>query len=452
MQEHLIIIGGVAAGPKAAAKARKENPDLKITIYTDGYHISYSSCSLPYYIEGLINNPGELLVRSPETFKTKYNVNVRIRHRVVRISPESKKVEIENLETGEKFEDEYTKLLIATGARAFIPDIEGIHLNNVFTLRSYIDALKIKEQMSKAKKAVIVGAGYIGLEMVEALYNSGLDVTIVELACQILPILDSDTATQIQKYLFEEKNIKMVTCNKLKRLIGDENDNIKQVETDQGEVIDADIVILSIGVRPNIDLAASAGIEIGETGAIKVNDRMQTSIPDIYAAGDCAEQTHLITGKPVWVPLGSTANKQGRVAAINITGGEAGFKGVLASHVSKIFDYTNAGSGLSEKEAKKHGYDYETVIITHRDKSGHYPGVENITIKLIADKSTRKLLGGQVIGKGDADKRANIIATALTAGMTIDDISDIDITYSPPYSPVIDPVIVAAEALQDKLK
>ncbi|EKE03425.1 MAG: pyridine nucleotide-disulfide oxidoreductase dimerization region [uncultured bacterium] len=451
MQEHLIIIGGVAAGPKAAAKARRENPDLKITLYTDGYHISYSSCSLPYYIEGLIQNPEKLLVRSPETFKTKYNVNVHIRHRVVKISPDTKTVEIENLENADKFQDKYTKLLIATGAHPFIPDIEGIHLNNVFTLRTFLDALKIKEKMNKHKKAVIVGAGYIGLEMVEALQCSGLDVTLIELACQILPILDTDMAEQIEKYLTEEKNLKIITCNRLERLIGDEEGNVKQIETDHGQVIDTDIVLLSPGVRPNVELAKNAGIEIGEAGAIKVNDRMQTSIPDIYAVGDCAEQIHLITGKPVWIPLGSTANKQGRVAAINITGGDAKFKGVLGSHVSKIFDYTNAGSGLSEREAQKHGYDYQAKTITYRDKSGHYPGAKDITIKLIADKKTRKLLGAQIIGKGDADKRANIIATALTAGLTIDDIPDIDITYSPPYSPVIDPIIVAAEALIDKI-
>lgn len=450
MQEHLVIIGGVAAGTKAASKARRENPDLKISIYTDSYHISYSSCSLPYYIEDLVKDKNKLLIRSPEIFKTKFNIDVHIRHKVTRIIPEEKKILVDNLENGEHSEAMYTKLLIATGAHSVIPDIEGIKLNNVFTLRSFTDGIKIKSQVQKSKRAVIVGAGYIGLEMVEAFHNSGLDITLIEMSSQILPLMDEELATQIHKYL-EEKNIKIITSDGVKRLISDEDNNVKRVETRNGAIIDADIALISVGAKPNIELAREAGIEIGETGAIKVNSKMQTNIEDIYAAGDCAEQINLITGKPTWVPLGSTANKQGRVAAINITGGNEEFVGVLGSHISKIFEFANAGTGLTEKQANKYGYNYETVTITDKDRSSLFPGAEDFTLKLIADKSTGKLIGAQGIGKGDVDKRINVLATALTAHMTIDDIANIDITYSPPYSPVIDPVIIAAEQLQEKL-
>lgn len=451
MQEHLIIIGGVAAGAKAASKARKENPDLKISIYTEGRHISYSACALPYYIEDLITDQSKLLIRSPEIFKTKYNIDVFTEYRVIEILPDSKEIQVEDIKTGNKFKVKYSALLISTGARAFMPNMEGMNLNNVFILRSFADGIAIKNSSAKARKTVIAGTGYIGLEMAESFYNSGHDVTMIEQSNQILPVLDIEMAEQIQKYLEEEKQLKIILNNKIKRLIGNENNTVKQIETNDAKIIDADLVLFSIGIRPNVELAQSAGIELGETGAIKVNEKMQTNIPDIYAAGDCVEDIDMITGKPVWMPLGSSANKQGRIAAINITGGKARFKGVLRSYVSKVFDYTVAKTGLTEKEAQKYNYNYEIIIVTHKDKSSYYPDAREITIKLIADKHTRKLLGAQIIGKGDADKRINIIATALTAGMTVDDIQDIDITYAPPYSPAIDPVIIAAQNLQEKL-
>ena len=442
MQKHLIIIGGVAAGTKAAAKARRESPDMKITLYTDSKYISYSACGMPYYIEDLIKDEKRLIVRTSEYFKEREDVDILIKH----------KVEVENLETGEKFFDEYSKLLIATGSRAFVPNIEGADLQNVFVLKDIDDAVEIKQHLKKSKKVVIVGGGYIGLELLEAFQVHDIDLTMIDRSPQILNTFDLDMSSHIQKYLTEEKNIKIITDDSLKRLINNSKGFVKQVETSEGKLIDADMVVLALGVRPNIELAKDAGIEIGETGAIKVNERMQTNFPDIFAAGDCVETINTVTGKSVWIPLGSTANKMGRIAAINITGGYEEFKGITGSMVVKIFDYTASKTGLSEKEAKELGYDYAISILMHRDKSGYMPDAKEITIKMIAEKSSGRILGAQVIGKGDADKRVNIVAAALTANMTVKEFMGIDLTYAPPYSPSIDPILIAAQMLYSKLK
>lgn len=452
MQKQLIIIGGVAAGTKAAAKARRESPDLKITLYTESRYISYSACGMPYYIENLIKDEKRLIVRTPEYFKEREDIDIHIKHKVTRILPEENKVEVENLETGEKFIDEYSKLLIATGSRAFVPDIEGVKLQNVFVLKDIDDAVEIKKNIKQSKKVVIVGGGYIGLELLESFKAHDTDLTMIDRSQQILNTFDLDISSHIQNYLIEEKNINIITNESMKRLIGDSKSFVKQVETSGGKIINADMVILALGVRPNIELAKEAGIEIGETGAIKVNERMQTNFPDVFAAGDCVETINIVTDKSVWIPLGSTANKMGRIAAINITGGYEEFKGITGSMVVKIFDYTASKTGLSEKEAKELGYDYVIAILMHRDKSGYMPDAKEITIKMIAEKSSGRILGAQVIGKGDADKRVNVVAAALTANMTVKEFMGIDLTYAPPYSPSIDPILIAAQMLYSKLK
>ena len=452
MQKHLVIIGGVAAGTKAAAKARRESPDMKITLYTESKYISYSACGMPYYIEDLIKDEKRLIVRTPEYFKDREDIDIHIKHKVTRILPEEYRVEVENLETGEKFSDEYSKLLIATGSRAFVPDIEGVKLQNVFVLKDIDDAVEIKKSLKHSKKVVIVGGGYIGLELLESFQAHGIDLIMIDRSSQILNTFDLDMTSNIQKYLIEEKNINIITNESLKKLIGDNKDSVKQVETSEGKLIDTDMVILALGVRPNIELAKDAGIEIGETGAIKVNERMQTNFSDIFAAGDCVETINTVTGKNVWIPLGSTANKMGRIAAINITGRYEEFKGITGSMVVKIFDYTASKTGLSEKEAKDLGYDYVIAILMHRDKSGYMPDAKEIIIKMIAEKSSGRILGAQIIGKGDADKRVNVVAAALTANMTVEEFMGIDLTYAPPYSPSIDPILVAAQMLYSKLK
>lgn len=451
MKEHLIIIGGVAAGTKAAAKARREKTNLKITLYTDIEHISYSACGMPYYIEDVIKSENSLIVRTPKYFKEKENIDILLKHRVTKIFPEEYKVEVENLETGEKFVDEYSKLLIATGASPVKPDIEGVELENIFVLKEIEDSIKIKNRLKDAKKVVIAGGGYIGMELLESFSVYDAEVTLIERSAQILNTFDSDMSSHIQKYLTEEKNINIITNDGIKRIIGDDSGFVKRIETTNGDFIEADTLILALGVRPNVNLAVDSGIKTGKTGAIEVNELMQTNFPDIYAAGDCAETINMLTGKNVWIPLGSTANKMGRVAAINITGGYEKFNGVLGSMVVKIFDYTAAKSGLSEKEAKNFGYDYVLAILSHRDKSGYMPDSQDIMIKMLADKHTGKLLGIQAIGKGDADKRVNVVAAALTANMTVEEFMGIDLTYAPPYSSAIDPVLVAAQILYSKL-
>jgi len=458
MKNHLIIIGGVAAGAKAAAKARRLAPDLKITIYTKGEDISYSACGMPYFIENIIKEKKELIVRTPQRFKEKENVDVKIRHEVVKIFPEEKKVQIKNLNNGEIFEDEYSKLLIASGARAFVPDIEGVELENVFVLKEVDDAINIKEMLQNVKSAVIIGGGYIGMEMTEALItgikNNGNipDITVIDRLPQLLNTFDEELASQIESYLTTEIGVKIIKNISLKKLIGDEKSFVTGVETSSGEIIPADIVILALGVKPNVEFAEESGVIIGETGAIKTNRQMKTNLVDVYAAGDCVETTSIVTGKRVWVPLGSTANKMGRVAAINITGGKEDFKGVTSSMVVKIFDYTASKTGINEKEAKLYAYNYITETITHHDKSGYMPDAEQITLKMIADVDTGRILGLQAIGKGDADKRVNIVSVALLAEMTLEDFINVDLTYAPPYSSAIDLVLILAQNLYSKFK
>jgi len=452
MQEHLIIIGGVAAGTKAASKARRENHELKITLYTDEKHISYSACGMPYFIGNDVDSENKLLVRPPEAFREKENIDIKLFHRVTKIDSHSNKVLVKNLETDEEFEDQYTNLLIATGSRAVVPPIEGIDLNNVYKLKNIEDGKKINESAKSARKAVIIGGGYIGLELAESFKETNKETTIVEMAPQILSTFDPDLAAQIKKYMTEEKGVNVITDDSVVSLEGDEHGNLTRVKTKKGETIDADIAIIAVGVKPNVELAEEAGVEIGETGAIKVNRRMQTNLPNIYAAGDCAQTINRVTGKPAWVPLGSTANKQGRVAAINITGGFAEFYGVLGSAVTKIFDYTASISGINEKTAKQEGIEYELAIVSHKDRSGYMPGAKEITIKMLAEKESGRIIGIQAIGKGDADKRVNVVATAITAGMSVNEFLQTDLTYAPPYSPAIDPLLIAAQILEKKLE
>lgn len=437
MPKHLIIIGGVAAGTKAASKARREDNNLKITLYTEEKYISYSACGMPYYIQGVIPSEQRLLVRSPEEFKERENIDIKILHRVTKIDPENNKVTVKNLETEEGFEDEYTNLLISTGSRAIVPELEGVDTNKVYKLKTIDDAIKIKEAVKSAKRGVIIGGGYIGVEMAEALHSLGMETTVIERAPQVLTTFDPDLAYQVQRHM-EEKGVKVLV----------NTDASGELE----EIKQADIIIMAVGVRPNIDLAREAGVKIGETGAIKVNERMQTSIPNIYAAGDCAETHNRITGKDVWIPLGSTANKQGRIAAMNITGEYAEFGGVLGSLVVKVFDFTASKSGLSEKEAKMLGLEYEIAIVPHRDRSGYMPNARDIIVKMIAERKTGRLLGVQAIGEGDADKRVNVVASAMTGNMTVFDFMQSDLTYAPPYSPAIDPLLIAAQILENKIK
>lgn len=451
MTKKLIVIGGVAAGTKIAAKVRRENEGMIIKVFTQDEHISYAGCGLPYYIGDDIKEKQGLLVKTPEDFKLQFNIDVFIRHKVSHINVETKQVTIVNLETNEEFTENFDKLAIATGASPFVPPVEGKNLKNVYNLRNVNDAVAIKDLIDRGKVArvAIIGGGLIGMETAEAFIHRGVEVTVIELSDQILGPIDRELAELAEQHA-SQKGVKIITGDGVKKLIGDHAGNVCKVVTSQTE-IDVDLVLMSIGVRPNTAIAQQAGLEIGETGAIKVNNTMQTSYPDIYSAGDCVESMHLVTGKPTWLPLGSVANKQGRVAALNIAGKTAEFPGVLGSLIVKIFDLNVAKTGLSEKEAKKFGYDYEVVTIKGNDKAGYYPGCKHITIKLIADKQSEKLLGCQIIGEGIVDKRIDVVAMALTAGMTIDTFMDLDLAYAPPYSAAIDVLLVAATKLYEKI-
>ncbi len=447
----IVILGGVAAGAKAAAKARRTCSDAEIELYTDDTHISYSACGLPYFIEGNFEDYRLLLVRSPEEFE-KSGVKVFLKHRAAKIIPYSKQVLIEDLNSKRAFLIDYDKLIIATGARAIVPNITNVDLKNIFTLRKLEDGIAIKNKVQESKNAVIVGGGYIGMELLEALVKQKLHVTLFEYAPHIMTMFDEDMSELIYEQLnsisagrFEIYRSELVT-----EFSGD-NNGVHKVRTGSGKELEVDLVIIAAGAVPNVEIAREAGIAIGETGAIKVNDRMQTNFEDIYACGDCVEENLIISDTKIWMPLGANANKEGRVAAINVCGGDERFHGVLASAVTRCLSLTMSMTGLTEKRAKQLGYETEAVKVTKNDKVGFMPDVNNITLKLVADKASGLLLGCQAVGSGDADKRVNTVTSALLAGMTVNEFFKNDITYAPPFSPTIDPLLNAAQILNSKI-
>lgn len=448
--EKIVIIGGVAAGPKAAAKARRIKPDAQIDIYTDDTNVSYSSCGLPFFIEGNFADYNMLIARTPEEFEEQ-NIHIHLQHRVTKIMPDKKQVLIQNKAENKEFTVDYDKLVIATGASPIIPPIKNIELKNVFTLRTVEDGINIKEKVLKSKKAVIIGGGYIGIEILEAFVKQGLEVTLIEFAPHIMSIFDDDISELIEEQVLRlhSDRVKIVTSDAVTELVGE--NEVTGVKTKNGLEFEAELVIVATGVRPNVQLATDAGIELGETGAIKVNKKMQTNIEDIYACGDCIEKIHIVSKTPVWVPLGSTANKEGRCAAINLCGGEDFFEGILGSAVTRYYGMTMSMTGLTEKQAIKLGYEPVSKLVTKLDKVGYMPAAKNITIKLIADKKSRILLGAQAIGCGDADKRVNTVATGLLCPMTVDSFFANDLTYAPPYSPSIDPLLNTAQRLIEKM-
>lgn len=448
--EKIVIIGGVAAGPKAAFKARRLNPEAEINIYTEDTHVSYSACGLPFYVEGNFEDYHMLIARNIEDFESQ-NIHVHLLQRAVKILPDKKQIVVHNLESNEEFTVDYDKLVIATGAKPIIPPIKNINLKNVYTLRTLEDGIEIKEKLKNIQHATIIGGGYIGIEMLEAFTKQKLTATLIEFAPHIMPFFDEEISEIIKSHILarDTEKVKIITSDAVVELIGE--DNVKSIKTKNGIEFKTDLVLIATGVKPNVQIAIDAGIELGETGAIKVDKHMRTNFADIYAAGDCVEKTHIVSKTPCWVPLGSTANKEGRSAALNLCGQEDCFEGVLGSAVTRYFGFTMSITGLTEKQAINLGFDPVSVMVTKKDKVGYMPEAKNITIKLIADRKTRKVLGAQAIGCGDADKRVNTVTTGLLCGMTIDDLFDDDITYSPPYSPSIDPLLNAAQKLIEKL-
>lgn len=448
----IVIIGAVAAGAKAAAKARRLSQDAEIIVYTDDTHVSYSSCGLPYYIAGNFEDYRMLLVRTPEEFEEQ-GIKISLKHKVIKIVPDTKQILVHNMNENSVELVSYDKLIIATGARPFIPPIKNTELPNIFTVRKIEDGINIKAKAITSKKVLIVGGGYIGMELLESFVTRNLKVTLVENSPHIMPMLDPEISEMIYDQLTSvcENRFDIIRGESVVEFCGDEN-GVTCVLLSSGQMIDTDFVILATGVRPNVEIAYDAGIELGVTKAIKVNKRMETNIKDIYACGDCVEENLVINDSPAWIPLGSNANKEGRCAAINACGEFDEFNGVLASAVTRCLELTISMTGLTETGARNNGIDPISVTVTKFDKVGYMPDVNNITLKLIADRKTGRLIGGQAIGAGDADKRINTLTSALLSKMTVEEFCQNDLTYAPPYSPTIDPLLNAAEILRSKLK
>ncbi len=442
----IIIIGAVAAGTSAAAKARRNNEDAEIVIYEKDNFISYSGCGMPYYIGGEIENVDVLTPRNPEFFKSKYNIDVKIGHEVLEIDPKKQIVQVKNLETGHVFEDSFDKLVIATGATAFKPEIDGLDGENIFFLRNIHDAVKIKNfiKVSKPKKALIVGTGFIGYEVLENFVKLGIEVIILSRSGKIASNLDEDMA----KYLEHELKSRKIVIKKECSVASLENN---MANLDDGTKLDYDMIIFSIGIRPNTELAKKAGLELGQTKAIKVNSKMQTNYPNIYACGDCIETFSSITKKPTYKPLGSTANKTGRIAGDSLSGGDLEYKGNLGTGIYRIFDLSVATTGLNEKEALKNGYDIE---ICHNIKPNkpEYLGGKEMVIKAIAHRETGRLLGVQIVGFDGVDKRIDVFATLITYGAKVDELFHLDLAYSPPFSTTKDPVHYTGMILENAIK
>ncbi|MEJ2209671.1 MAG: FAD-dependent oxidoreductase [Anaerolineae bacterium] len=443
MVERLVVIGGVAAGMSAAAKARRENPELDVVVYERGGYISYAACGMPYWLAGDVPDIGALIVRTPEQM-AKQGVQVCIHHEVRAIDPDSQTVTVRDLQAGREFSQEYDRLVIATGARAAIPAFAqpAADLEGVLELRSLESGLATRRFLDehKPRRAVIVGGGYIAVEMAETLHRLGLEVTLLVRSGQVLrSSLDDDVRTTVEKELTRH-GVEVVQDTPLAL----EGGGHVAAVVGEGGPYPADVVLLGVGARPNVELAHEAGVHLGATGAIATDEHMRTNLPGVYAAGDCAEALHLVTGRPASLPLGSTANKQGRVAGTNAAGGRATFGGIVGTMIVRCFELGVASTGLTTAEAQNLGYDVEATTIRARDLAHYFPGAAEMTVKLVADAANGRLLGGQIVGPGPAAKRIDTLATALHSRMTLSELQRLDLAYAPPFAPVWDPILVAA--------
>ncbi len=451
----VVIIGGVAAGLKAAAKIKRCDPQAQITVLEKGNLISYGACGMPYYvaddvkkIEELMNTPTGVL-RDEKFFRNVKGFAVHIHTEAVKIDRKAKEVLAVDTVSGQQQSFAYDKLVIATGASPLKPNLPGSDLANIYTLWHPNDAARVKEALmgGSIKNVVVIGAGLVGMEMAESFSKWQVNVTVVEMKQHIFAnFLDEEIALAIEKYV-RSKKINILTGETVQAFTG--NDSVRQVITDK-RTIPADLVIMAVGVKPNVELAREAEITVGTTGAIAVNEYLQTSDPDIYAGGDCVENTNIITGEKAFAPMGSTANKHGRVIGENICGGKVKFRGVLNTLVVRIHDLNAGKVGLTEQEAKELGYDYVSVLVTGHDKPHYMPGAKPISVKLIAEVNSNKVIGAQIYGEGEVAKRIDVIAAVLTLGGTVDDLFDIDLSYAPPFNNPIDNVAVAANVMMNK--
>jgi NADPH-dependent 2,4-dienoyl-CoA reductase/sulfur reductase-like enzyme/rhodanese-related sulfurtransferase len=444
----LVIVGGVAAGASAAAKARRCNEDAEIVMFEMGPDISYATCGLPYYLSGVIPERKDLLITTAQFFKKRFGVEVRTRHEVVSIDRDKQKVVVRNLATGDISEEAYDRLILATGASAILPPIPGVDFSFVFTLKTLEDTDGIYAHLKnkKPENAVVVGGGLIGIEAVENLVRKKTKVSVVEFMPQVLSFLDREMAEGVHQHL-RHKGVNIYVSEKVTGI--EKRDGRGWIHTNAGRELPADLVIISVGIRPNTKLAKDAGLRIGPSGGVEVNEFMQTGDPNILAAGDCVESINLVTGKPTLIPMGSAANKQGRAAGANAMGRSIAVKGFTGTVIVKVFDLAVAKTGLSELEAVKEGFSPLVTYVLAGDHAGYYPDAKELQIKTIADRATRRLLGTQIVGEKGVDKRIDVMATAIYNGMALDDLLQLDLAYAPPFSAARDPVIVAGAVGQN---
>src|SRR3712207_3121534 len=448
----LVVVGGVAAGTKAASRARRVNPEMEITVYQEEPEPSISECGLPYLLSGVVEGRKDLVARTPEEFAEK-GIEVRVRHRVERVDPENKRLSVRDLRSLETFEDGYDRLIVATGARAVLPPIPGADLDGVFKLRFLTDSDEIRRYIRDYApgKATVVGGGYTGLEVAENLCRLGMEVSLVEAADRVALAYGTEVADMVEERL-KENGVHAYTGTEVEGLVGD--GRVRGVRFgDRG--LKADLVIVGVGIEPCVELAEAAGAEIGPTGAIVVDEQMKTSVPDVWAAGDCVQTVNLVSGEPVWIPLGDTANQMGRVAGTNaaIPAGEDAleFPGVLGTGIFKVFDLGVGKTGLSEKEAEDAGFEVVIAAVETADRADYYPGVEKVFLKLIADRRSGRLLGAESAGSG-ADKLTDVCAAAIWGRLSYPDLVNPDLAYAPPYGPALSPVIQAATVLSGEFE
>lgn len=429
-----VIIGGVAGGASAAARLRRLDESAEIIVLERGEYVSFANCGLPYYIGNVITNKNHLTLQTPESFRARFNIDVRVNSEALKIDPDTKTVLIKNLQSGSSYTESYDDLILSPGAEPIRPNIDGIDSNFVFTLRNIPDTLKIKEYIERTmpKSAVVMGGGYIGVEMAENLKEAGLDVSIVELADHLIAPLDFDMAADVHRYI-KSNGINLYLNNGVKAIDG------HKVILQNGE-IHAEMVILSVGVRPETELAKECGIQTNQRGSIIVDRNMKTNLPHIYAVGDAVEAENFVTKSPAFIPLAGPANKQGRIAADNIAGLFSEYNGTQGSAVLKLFDMTVATTGINEKIAQTAGMDYDKTYIYSGSHASYYPGANNMSIKALWDKKTLKILGAQIVGFDGVDKRMDVLATAIRFGAKITDLTELELCYAPPFGSAKDPV------------
>ena len=450
--DRVVIVGAVAAGLSAASRAKRAVPGTEVIVLEESEFVSVSLCNLPYYISGEVKGRESLIAVPLESLKRERGLDVRIRHKALGISPTSKTVTCKDLEADREYELRYDKLVLATGAVPVVPRLSGTDARNVFVLHSIPDAEAIREHLQQrgARNAVVVGGGFIGLEMAEAFAKRGLSVTIVEMLPNVLGTMDDEITSVVQDHL-RAQGVTLVLNSPLRSIEVGEDGLARAVVAGSREY-PADVVLLSVGVRPRVEIAREAGIRLGQTGAIATDWKQKTSEESIFAAGDCCETRDVVTDRMVYVPLGTTANKQGRVAGENAAGGYATFRGIVGTTIARSFEISFGRAGLTQKEAKALGLEFETVVINAKSRASHYPGSETIRIKLVFERAGGRLLGAQVVGKDGVLARLDVLACAIFARLTVEEAARFDLAYAPPFAPAWDPVLVALNAARKKVK